>query len=108
MQPGTHSRMRRCSVSTDDPGEDGGWTLVYSRRAEKDVARLDPPVRRRVLNALGQFAGHPGSVSGLRRLSGRPESRLRVGDWRVILDVVAERREIYVLRVLPRGRAYDR
>ena len=100
--------MRRCSVSTDDPGEDGGWTLVYSRRAEKDVARLDPPVRRRVLNALGQFAGHPGSVSGLRRLSGRPESRLRVGDWRVILDVVAERREIYVLRVLPRGRAYDR
>jgi mRNA-degrading endonuclease RelE of RelBE toxin-antitoxin system len=72
------------------------------------VARLDPPVRRRVLNALGQFAEHPGSVGGLRRLAGRPESRLRVGDWRVILDVVAERREIYVLRVLPRGRAYDR
>ncbi len=78
--------------------QDGGWSLQYSRRAEKDVARLDPPVRRRVLNA----------VSGLRKLSGRSESRLRVGDWRVILDVAAERREIYVHRVLPRGRAYAR
>ena len=89
-------------------GQDGGWRLRYSRRAEKDVARLDPPVRRRVLNALGQFAEDPGSVGSLRKLSGRSESRLRVGDWRVIVDVAAERREIYVYRVLPRGRAYDR
>lgn len=51
-------------------GQDGGWSLRYSRRAEKDVARLDPPVRRRVPNALGQFAEDPGSVSGLRKLSG--------------------------------------
>lgn len=27
---------------------DGGWTLRYNRRAEKDLARLDPPVRRRL------------------------------------------------------------
>ncbi len=40
--------------------QDGGWSLRYSRRAEKDVARLDPPVRRRVLNALGRFADDPG------------------------------------------------
>jgi len=87
---------------------DGGWTLRYSRSAEKDVARLDPPIRRRILKALDQLAEDPGSVSGLRKLSGRSESRLRVGDWRVILDVAAGRREIYVQRVLPRGRAYDR
>ena len=87
---------------------DGGWTLRYSRRAEKDVARLDPPVRRRILNSLAQFAEEPSSAAGLRKLSNRSESRLRVGDWRVILDVVASRHEIYVHRVLPRGRAYDR
>jgi mRNA interferase RelE/StbE len=86
----------------------GGWTLRYSRPAEKDISRLDPPIRRRILNALGQLAEDPGSGRGLRKLSGRSESRLRVGDWRVILDVAAGRREIYVHRVLPRGRAYDR
>ena len=58
---------------------EGGWTLRYSRRAEKDIARLDPPIRRRILNALDQLAEDPSSVSGLRKLSGRSESRLRVG-----------------------------
>ncbi len=87
---------------------DGAWTLRYSKRAEKDIARLDPPIRRRILNALGRLAEDPGSASGLRKLSGRSESRLRVGDWRAVLDIAAGRREIYVHRVLPRGRAYDR
>ncbi len=51
---------------------DGGWTLRYSRRAEnsrraeKDVARLDPPVRRRILNSLAQFAEEPSSATGLQ------------------------------------------
>lgn len=86
----------------------GGWTLRYSRRAEKDIARLDPPIRRRVLIALGDLSQDPASAGGLRKLSGRSESRLRVGDWRVILDVTARERQIYVQRVLPRGRAYER
>jgi mRNA-degrading endonuclease RelE of RelBE toxin-antitoxin system len=34
--------------------------------------------------------------------------RLRVGDWRVRFERDASAREIVVLRVLPRGRAYDR
>ena len=86
----------------------GGWSLRYSRRAEKDISRLDPPIRRRILDALGQLAEDPSSASGLRKLSGRSESRLRVRSWRVVLDIAAGRREIYVHRVLPRGRAYDR
>jgi len=47
----------------------GDWTLRYSARAEKDIARLDPPVRRRVLDALGRLSADAGSVSGLRKLS---------------------------------------
>jgi len=38
---------------------------------------------------------------------GRPESRLRVGDWRVLLVLDLERRVIVVMRILPRGRAYE-
>lgn len=34
--------------------------------------------------------------------------RLRVGDWRVRFSFDDERRVIVILRVLPRGRAYDR
>lgn len=86
---------------------DGRWTVRYAVRGEKDIARLDPLVRRRVLAALGNLAKNPNDGS-LRKLKGRPESRLRVGDWRVLLELDSAVRTIFVKRVLPRGRAYDR
>jgi mRNA-degrading endonuclease RelE of RelBE toxin-antitoxin system len=45
----------------------------------------------------------PGDVV---RLAGTEEWRLRVGDWRVRFERDPRARMIYVLRVLPRGRAY--
>ena len=44
----------------------------------------------------------------VRKLKDSDELRLRVGDWRVRFERDAEKREIVVLRVLPRGRAYER
>jgi mRNA interferase RelE/StbE len=85
-----------------------GWDVQLTRRAEKDINRLDPPVKSRVLEALVQLETDPLSASGVRKLAGRPESRLRVGDWRVIFEISFSRRELVVVRVLPRGRAYDR
>ena len=84
----------------------GGWTLRYNRQAEKDLARLDPPVKRRILTALGDLVADPNRSGALRKLSGRTESRMRVGDWRVIVRLNAPTREIQVHRILPRGRAY--
>jgi mRNA interferase RelE/StbE len=86
---------------------DGPWRVQYARRAEKDIARLDPPVRKRVLTAAGQLAANPHGLH-LRKLSGREGWRLRAGDWRVLLDIDENTRTIKVLRVLPRGRAYER
>jgi mRNA interferase RelE/StbE len=82
------------------------WRIELTRTAQRDLRRLDPPVRRRVVEALTALAADPQANSSLRRLSGRPESRLRVGDWRVILDLEPRDRVVLVVRVLPRGRAY--
>jgi mRNA interferase RelE/StbE len=78
-----------------------------ARQAEKDIDRLDPPIRKRVVKALRSLAEDP-ARSGLTSLKGRPDSRLRVGDWRAIVELDAPSRTIRVKRVLPRGRAYDR
>jgi len=61
----------------------GPWSVEFERRADRDLGRLDPQVRQRVLAAIERLASDPRSA-GLRRLSGRAESRLRVGDWRVM------------------------
>jgi mRNA-degrading endonuclease RelE of RelBE toxin-antitoxin system len=36
------------------------------------------------------------------------EITLRVGDWRVIIELDVAARAIIIQRILPRGRAYDR
>ena len=82
------------------------WRVELTRTAQRDLRRLDPPVRERVSSALAGLAQDPHGSTALRRLSGRPETRLRVGDWRVLLTLDPDARTIVVLRVLPRGRAY--
>jgi mRNA interferase RelE/StbE len=82
------------------------WRLTFTAPARRDLRRLDPPIARRVLAALEQTATEPDRAQ-LRQLVGRPEQRLRVGDWRVLLELNRADREIIVQRVLPRGRAYD-
>lgn len=73
--------------------DSSGWTLRYSRRAERDVARLDPPVRRRVLTALGQLAEDPQSATGLRSCRADPSlaSGSETGEWSLTSSLEAER-----------------
>jgi mRNA interferase RelE/StbE len=84
------------------------WRVEVERRASKDLSRLDRPAQQRVLVAIRELAENPRSSRQLRRLRGRPEHRLRVGEWRVLVELDHESRRIVVLRVLSRGRAYER
>jgi mRNA interferase RelE/StbE len=84
------------------------WSINFKSRGRRDLNHLDPQVRRRVYTALQRLAVDPENASGVRELAGRSESRLRVGDWRVIFETDIESRTVIIDRVLPRGRAYDR
>jgi mRNA interferase RelE/StbE len=83
-----------------------GWSLQITPPARRDLKRLDPPVQRRVLDALDRFVLAPRS-GDVRKLDA-VQWRLRIGTWRVRFSFDDEREAIVVLRVLPRGRAYDR
>jgi len=83
------------------------WGVLLARAAEKDIDRLDPQVRERVARALRRLAKDP-HAGRLVKLKGRPDLRLRVGDWRVLVELDAPRHMIRVKRVLPRGRVYER
>lgn len=75
-------------------------------RARRDLKRLDPPVRRRVVDAVNHFAQTgEGDVVQLVNVK-PPEYRLRIGDWRARFARDDERPLLHVLRVLPRGKAY--
>lgn len=79
----------------------------YTSRARRDLRRLDHQIVRRVLLAIERLAeGDPRSE--VKKLSATDEYRLRVGEWRVRFRHDAPAKEVVVLRILPRGRAYDR
>lgn len=81
------------------------WAYVLSPHAERDLGRLDAPLRRRVFDALDSLAAE-GANARIKKLKARPEFSLRVGDWRVLLALRNDLDIIDVLRVLPRGKAY--
>lgn len=83
------------------------WSVRYAPSARRDLKRLDQQVARRVLAAIDRLLDQDPSLD-VRRLAGTSEGRIRVGDWRVRFDRDTAAREIVILRVLPRGRAYDR
>jgi mRNA interferase RelE/StbE len=87
--------------------EDAPWAISFEPRAERDLGRLDRQVARRVVAALERVLARDPSVD-VRRLKGSDEWRLRVGDWRVRLRLDFDNNTVSVVRILPRGRAYER
>jgi mRNA interferase RelE/StbE len=85
---------------------DAPWRVELTRTAQRDLRRLDPPIRSRVEGALRTLAEEPQRAGPLRKLTSAPEWRLRIGDWRALVLLDASARLIVVTRVLPRGRAY--
>ncbi len=83
-----------------------GAGYVFAPRARRDLRRLDPPVQRRVVEALDRLTSDAPTGDIVRLAGVEDEWRLRVGDWRVRFTRDPETGLIQVLRVLPRGRAY--
>jgi mRNA interferase RelE/StbE len=81
---------------------DGRWVLTA--RGRRDFRRLDTPVQRRIADALDRLVADPPQGDITKLAGSDDEYRLRVGDWRV--RFIREDDTVYVLRVLPRGRAY--
>ena len=86
----------------------GRWSVDFSAtHARRDLRRLDPQVRVRVIAALERLAANDPTIEALK-LKGSDEWRIRVGDWRLRFTREDATRTIHVTRVLPRGRAYER
>jgi mRNA interferase RelE/StbE len=77
--------------------------IRYSVSALRSLRRSDK--RRLIDRKIEQLASDPQSLSAnVKRLQGRPESRLRVQDWRVIFRL--ENGILHIEEIEPRGSIY--
>jgi mRNA interferase RelE/StbE len=71
--------------------------LVYTRRAVKDIEKLDHKTKQRIGKTLQRYKQDPFNHAEDLTDSRLGDYRFRIGDYRVIFDLKGE--EIVVLRV---------
>ena len=81
------------------------WRIVFARTAERELAKLSSDIQLRLGRAIRSLEEDPVPASA-KRLKGRHEFRLRVGDYRVLylleheprivtISALGHRREVY-------------
>ena len=82
------------------------YRLVYTRRAERDIKKLEPNTKDRIGKTLLRYNEEP--LKFAEKLSDPilGEYRFRIGDYRVIFDI--EGSEIIILRIGHRREVYKR
>lgn len=86
------------------------YVVVYTTGANRRLLRIPVPMARRIQEKIGQFAADPASlVANVKKLTGRDEYRLRVGDWRVLFtleEAFVEGSNMTVHTIASRGSVY--
>ena len=82
----------------------GEWEIIIAPIAEKRISKIPNPDKRRILTAIDEL--YSGLSGDLKPLKGREEWRLRVGGWRILLDVDIEAQLILVKYIDSRGGVY--
>ncbi len=78
--------------------------ISYSDDALRTLRRSNK--RSLIRQKIEELSSDPEAMrANVTRLQGRPESRLRVQDWRVIFRV--EKNKLWIDKLLPRGSAYE-
>ena len=84
------------------------YKLIFDRNVERFLKKQDKEVRLRIRTALLELAENPYRATQVKRLAGRDRQfRKRVGDYRVIYEIVDQQLVILVLKVSGRGSAYQ-
>jgi mRNA interferase RelE/StbE len=80
------------------------YSLIIMHTAEKQLKKLDAVTQTRIISALDRCKIRP--HAHVKKLVSSPYFRLRVGDYRVIMDIKGRELAILVLEVGHRRDVY--
>ena len=81
------------------------WRYILLKSAERYLKRIQPKSRQRIFEELDKLLRDPTQVD-LKKLKGRSGYRLRVGDYRVLIEIKREERLFIITNIAPRGDIY--
>ena len=75
------------------------YQIEWKRSAIKELEKLPRPMISKIVSAVGNLSSNP-HPSGVRKLVGSEDSyRIRVGDYRVLYNIIENRLFIEIVRV---------
>jgi len=74
------------------------WTVVLAGPARKAFKRIPAGDRKRIEAALQEMQQNP-FQGDIRKLQGLPGFRRRIGNWRILFEVVVERRHVVIAAI---------
>ena len=80
------------------------YQVEFSMLAESQLAKLEKEIQERVINVLERIRIRP--YHFVQRLVGSQYYRVRVGDYRVILDIKQDKMIIFVIELGHRKSIY--
>ncbi|RJR33620.1 MAG: type II toxin-antitoxin system RelE/ParE family toxin [Deltaproteobacteria bacterium] len=80
------------------------WRVEINHQFDKKLSKLPRPDRQQILSALEKLEQAPLTLA--KSLKGRPDWRLRVGNWRILLRVNRKIKVIIAYDLGPRGDIY--
>jgi len=81
------------------------YEIQILRSAEKEMDKLPPVIRKRISNRILSLENNP-RPRGAKKLSGRDEYRLRVGDHRILYTINDSNSAVTIIAVGHRREAY--
>ena len=83
------------------------YTIEYQQQAIKALLKMPRNTARLPKEKIEHIALAPYAVNNnVKRQEGVGGYRLRVGDWRVLYEIIDDRVGIVVVKIKPRGDAY--
>jgi mRNA interferase RelE/StbE len=81
------------------------YSVEFSETADKQLSKLPKEIQIRIVSSLERIRIRP--QAHVLRLVGSPYFRLRVGDYRVILDIREDKLIVFVIEVGHRKNIYS-
>ena len=82
------------------------YEIVFSQKAKKQLFKLERLIQERIISALERIKIRPESY--ITKLVGDPGYKLRVGDYRIIMDVDKSKLLILVIKIGHRKNIYEK
>ena len=80
------------------------YSIEFSQTAFRELNKLEKKIQVRIISTLERIRVRP--YPHVKKLVGSPYFRLRVGEYRVILDIKEDRLIIFVIEVGHRKNIY--